>query len=55
MSMATLERAVLAGAKELFANQKLKMKDIIYWSSANFEPKNGDVVAFVPIPVSSWQ
>jgi len=50
MSMATLERAILAGAKELFKNPRLKMKDIQEWSSGEIKPHDGEVVGFVADP-----
>jgi hypothetical protein len=50
MGMATLERAVLAGAKIVFDNPKLKMKDIQEWSSGDIKPHEGEVVAEVPDP-----
>ena len=34
MSMQSLERAILAEAKEVTRNPKLRMKDIMEWSSA---------------------
>ncbi len=50
MSMATLERAVLAGAKHMLNNPKLRMKDIMEWSSAEIAPQDGEIVAYVPDP-----
>lgn len=50
MSMATLERAVLAGAKVTFNNPKLKMKDILEWSTGQVTPQDGEVVARVEDP-----
>ena len=50
MSMATLERAILAGAKEVFKNSKLKLKDIQEWSSGEITAHEGEVVARVPDP-----
>ncbi len=50
MSMATLERAVLAGAKLVFKNPKLKMKDIQEWSSGEIDAHEGEVVAYVSDP-----
>ena len=50
MSMATLERAVLAGARIVFNNPKLKMKDILEWSTAKIEPGEDEVTASVPDP-----
>jgi len=47
MSMTTLERAVLAGAKLTFNNPKLKMKDIQEWST---EVQSGEISAWIPDP-----
>ena len=50
MSMRTLEKAVLEGAKIAFKNPKLKMKDIQEWSSGDILPHEGEVVCHVPDP-----
>lgn len=54
MSMATLERAILAGAKVVFKNPKLKMKDILEWSTSEAQVKknlgDGEAYAHVPDP-----
>lgn len=50
MSMATLERAVLAGAKITFNNPKLRMKDILEWSTGTVKAEAGEVVARVDDP-----
>lgn len=50
MSMRTLERVVLAGAKAVLCNPKLKMKDILEWSTGTVEPRDGEVVVNVPDP-----
>lgn len=50
MSMATLERAILAGAKLVFKNPKLRMKDILEWSTGRVEAQDGEVAAYVPDP-----
>jgi hypothetical protein len=50
MSMATLESAILAGAKVVFNNRKLRKKDIQEWSSGEILPQEGEVVAEVPDP-----
>jgi hypothetical protein len=50
MSMATLERAVLAGAKLTFNNPKLKMKDIQEWSTGEVEVQSGEISAWIPDP-----
>ena len=41
MSMATLERAVLDEAKTVLKNPKLKMKDIMEWSTSGEKVKEG--------------
>lgn len=43
--MATLERAVLAGARAAFNNSKLRMKDIQEWNTGEIKPQDGEVVA----------
>ena len=50
MSMATLERAVLAGARIVLNNPKLKMKEIQEWSTGKIDPQAGEVVVRVPDP-----
>jgi hypothetical protein len=50
MSMVTLERAILAGAKTLFNNPKLKLKDIMEWSSGEIRPQGGEVAGYVEDP-----
>lgn len=50
MSMRTLESAVLYGAREMFNNRKLRLKDIQEWSSGELEPHDGEVAAYVPDP-----
>lgn len=50
MSMASLERAVLVGARIALNNPKLKMKEIMEWSTGTIEPHAGEVVVNVPDP-----
>jgi hypothetical protein len=50
MSMATLERAVLAGAKVALNNPKLRLKDIMEWSSGDIKPHDGEIVVHVCDP-----
>lgn len=38
MSMATLERAIIAGAREVLNNKKLRIKDMMEWSTGKIEP-----------------
>ncbi len=44
MSMATLEREILANAKVVLCNKKLRMKDILEWSTGDVKAKNDDEV-----------
>ncbi len=48
MSMQTLERAVLAEARTVTGNKKLRMKDIMEWSTAEIEPQAGEKVYQLP-------
>lgn len=50
MSMATLERAILAGARVKLHNAKLKMKDIQEWSSSEIKPHEGEITLYIPDP-----
>lgn len=43
-----LERIILSEAKELFKNQKLKMKDILEWTTSNPKIQEGEVTAYLP-------
>ncbi|HUW35248.1 MAG TPA: hypothetical protein VM223_26865 [Planctomycetota bacterium] len=55
MSMQTLEREILAEAKVVFNNPKLRLKDILQWSSSEKVVKDnlqaGEVMASLPIGV----
>lgn len=48
MSMAALERAVLAEARVVLNNPKLKKKDIVMWSSGPLKMKEGEVEVRLP-------
>ena len=48
--MATLERAVLAGARDVLNNRKLRMKDIMEWSTGDIKLLDGEVCVRVPDP-----
>ena len=51
MSMATLEKAILASARIIVKNPKLKMAGILEWSSGDVKPSNeNEVVVHVPDP-----
>jgi len=48
MSMATLERAILAELKTVAKNPKLKTKDILEWRCGDIEPQEGETVLNLP-------
>ena len=48
--MATIERAVLAGARIGFNNSNLRLKDIREWSSGEIKPQDGEVTQYIPDP-----
>lgn len=50
MSMRSLENAILAGAKVVLNNPKLRMKDILEWTTGEVLPHDGEVVVRVPNP-----
>lgn len=50
MSMATLEREILAQAKIALKNPKLKMKDIFEWSTGDCHGKPEEVIVHLPDP-----
>ena len=48
MSVASLERAIVAGAREVLNNKELRVKDLMEWSTGEVKPQEGEVVIFVP-------
>ena len=50
MSMASLERAILAGARAALKNPKLKLKDIMEWSTSPLTAHEGEIVVCVDDP-----
>lgn len=48
MSMATLEREILAQAKLLLNNPELKMKDILEWSTGTVVPRKDEIKFRLP-------
>lgn len=48
MSMQTLERAILAELKTVANNPRLKMKDLLEWSTAEVNPHEGGVILYLP-------
>jgi hypothetical protein len=50
MSVATLERAIAAGAKIALNNPKFRVKDIQEWSTGEIKPQDGEVALRIPDP-----
>jgi len=50
MSMATLEREILAQSRLLLKNPKLKMKDILEWSTGTVVPRKDEIEVRAPDP-----
>lgn len=54
MSMASLERAILAGAKVVLRNSSLRGKDILAWSTTEtggaIIEREGEVIVHIPDP-----
>lgn len=48
MGMRELEAAVLAEAKIVTGNSKLRMKDIMEWSTGEVKPQAGEELFFLP-------
>lgn len=48
MSMASLERAIIEEAKIVTGNKKLRLKDLMEWSSGEIKPEPGEKVYKLP-------
>lgn len=48
MSMQTLEREILVESKNVTGNKKLRMKDILEWSSGPIKKQPGEKLYFLP-------
>ncbi len=48
MSMATLERSILAETRDFLNNPKLRIKDIMEWNTAAVPPEDGEVCVRLP-------
>ena len=48
MSLQTLERAILAELKTVAKNPKIKMADIMEWSTGDITPQEGEVLVRLP-------
>ena len=48
MSLRSFESAITYAARQHFNNQKLRVKDLMEWSSGEIKPEEGEVAAFLP-------
>ena len=48
MSMKTLEKAILSEARIVTKRPKLRMKDIMEWSTSNIKPHEGEQLYHLP-------
>lgn len=48
MSMQSLERAILAEAKKITGNKKLRMKDIMEWSTGEIKAQSEEELHRLP-------
>lgn len=48
MSMRSVEGAIIAEARIVFKNSKLRVKDLMEWSTGQITPHDGEVVARMP-------
>lgn len=54
MSLTTMEREITWAARHMLNNQKLRVKDIMEWSTTEVKPGTGEVVIFLPHPLSVY-
>lgn len=52
MGMRDLERAVLREARAVLCNPKLRLKDILEWSTGDLGPQEGETIFRVPLGVN---
>jgi hypothetical protein len=48
MGMSELERAILSELREVAKNNKLKLKDIMEWSTSKVKAQEGEKLYFLP-------
>jgi hypothetical protein len=48
MSLRDIEMAIVREAREVLLNEKLRLKDLMEWRSAEFTPKEGETYVFLP-------
>jgi hypothetical protein len=49
MGMKEIERAILWELIEVSKNKKLKIKDIMEWSTGEIKPQEGEVLHYLPV------
>ncbi len=48
MSFTDLERAVLSELKVVTKDNKLRLKDVVEWSTSEIKPHEGEILYFLP-------
>lgn len=48
MGMKELEKVIIEELKETVCNPKLKVKDLLEWSTGNISPQEGEVLITLP-------
>jgi hypothetical protein len=48
MSMRDLEMAVVNEAKQVLGNDKLRLKDLMEWSTGKVEPQENETLVYLP-------
>lgn len=48
MSLRSLESAIWREAQQFFNNRKIRLKDIMEWSTGSIDPGDGEVVERLP-------
>ena len=48
MSLRSLERLIIREAREVFCNKKLRVMDLMEWSTGLLRPDDGEVMLFLP-------
>ena len=48
MSMTSLESSIWHEAQRVLNNRKMRKKDMMEWSTGNIEPREGEVVVYLP-------
>lgn len=50
MSIATMERAIMQGLRAATGNKKLRLKDMMEWSTGKIKVREGETLTWVPDP-----